>query len=261
MADGNRPLALVTGASSGIGYELARQFAEHGYDVVIAADGAGIDDAAATLGSDFDVEVVPVQVDLATKEGVGKLDARVRELGRPLDAVAINAGVGVSGRFWETPLRDHLRLVDLNIASSVHLAGLVVPEMVSRGSGRILFTSSIAARMPGPYESTYGASKAFISSFAQALRVELADTGVSVTALMPGPTDTEFFERAGLEDTKLGHSKKDDRADVAREGLGALMNGEDHVVARSFRNKVQAAAGKVMPERVGAAAHARLSEP
>jgi short-subunit dehydrogenase len=133
--------------------------------------------------------------------------------------------------------------------------------MVDRGEGRLLFTSSIAGTMPGPYMSTYNASKAFLLSFAKAIRQELKDTGVTVTALMPGPTDTDFFERADMEDTKLGQSKKDDPAAVAREGFEALMAGDDHVVAGSFKNKVQAGMAKVMPERATAAAHAPMSRP
>lgn len=125
----------------------------------------------------------------------------------------------------------------------------------------MLFTSSIAATQPGPYMSTYSASKAFLYSFAQALHVELKDTGVSVTALMPGPTDTEFFERAGMEDTKLGQSKKDDRAEVARDGFEAMMAGKDHIVAGSVKNKAQVGAAKVLPDTAIAAAHAKMSEP
>ena len=133
--------------------------------------------------------------------------------------------------------------------------------MVARGRGRLLFTSSIAATMPGPYESTYAASKAFLYSFAQAIRTELKGTGVTVTALMPGPTDTNFFARAGLENTKLGQSKKDDPAEVARDGFEALMAGKDHVVAGSPRKKAQVAAAKFLPDTVTASLHATMSKP
>ena len=255
-----RDLAVVTGASSGIGLELSKQFAKHGFDLVVAAEDEGIARAAAEIRA-MGAEITDVRVDLATAEGVEELSQRVGTIGRPVDAVAINAGIGVAGRFVETDLQAHLDLIELNVTRAVHLAGLLLPPMVARGRGRLLFTSSIAATMPGPYESTYAASKAFLYSFAQAIRTELKGTGVTVTALMPGPTDTNFFARAGLEDTKLGQSKKDDPAEVARDGFEALMAGKDHVVAGSPRNKAQVAAAKVLPDTVTASLHATMSKP
>jgi short-subunit dehydrogenase len=261
MDTSTRPLAVVTGASSGIGYELAKQFAENGFDLVVAAEDDGIADAARTL-EPFGAQGYSVQVDLATYEGVERLYETVRATGRPVDAIAINAGVGVGGDFArETRLEDELRLIALNVTSSVHLAKRALEDMVPRGKGRILFTSSVAATMPGPYEAAYAASKAFVQSFAQAIRQELKDTGVTVTSLMPGPTETEFFERAGMEDTRVGTAKKDDPADVARDGFEALMAGKDHVVAGSVKNKIQATAAKVMPETSKAKAHGKLAEP
>jgi len=250
--------ALITGASSGIGKELAREFAEHGFDLVIAAESNDIDQAAEELRA-TGRNVEAVQVDLKTPDGVERLAATVGST--PIDALVINAGVGVSGPFIETPLGRHLEVVDLNVRGAVELAHELLPAMVERGSGGVLFTSSIAATMPGPYESTYNASKAFLFSFAEALRVELEESGVSVTALMPGPTDTNFFERAGMEDTKLGQTKKDDPADVARDGFEAFMKGKDHVVAGSMKNKMQAGAAKVMPAEVAAGIHGKMSEP
>ena len=155
----------------------------------------------------------------------------------------------------------HLALIGLNVTGAVHLTGMALPAMVARGRGKVLFTSSIAATMPGPYESTYAASKAFLYSFAQAIRTELKGTGVTVTALMPGPTDTNFFARAGMEDTRLGQSKKDDPADVARDGFEALMAGKDHVVAGSPRNRLQVAAAKVLPDTLAASMHGAMSKP
>jgi short-subunit dehydrogenase len=192
---------------------------------------------------------------------VEQLATSAAAAGRPVDALVINAGIGVLGPFVETDVHDHLRLVELNVSGAVHLAGRVLPGMASRGEGRVLFTSSIAATMPGPYMSTYNASKSFLYSFAQALRTELEDAGVTVTALMPGPTDTEFFERAGMEDTKLGQSKKDDPADVARDGVEAMLAGKDRVVAGSMKNKAQVAAAKVLPDTAMSAVHAKMSEP
>jgi uncharacterized protein len=255
-----KPLALVTGASSGIGYELAKQFAEHGYDLVIAAEEARITRAAEELRA-MGASVDSVQVDLATYEGVERLYSTARAHGTP-DAVAINAGIGVGGDFTEqTDLRKELRLIDLNVKSTVHLAKLAARDMAARGSGKILITSSVAATMPAPYEAVYAASKAFDASFAEGLRGELKDKGVTVTALLPGATDTPFFEKAGMTDTKLGQSKKDDPADVARDGYDALIAGKDQVVAGSLKNKLQAAAGRVLPNEATAAAHKKMAAP
>jgi uncharacterized protein len=254
------PLALVTGASSGIGYELAKQFARHDFDLIVNAEDPGIAKAADDF-RELGATVTPVQADLTTFDGVEEVYARVIADGRPLAAVAINAGIGAGGPFAETDLLDDLRVVDLNVRSSVHLAKRCVRDMAARRSGRILFTSSIAATQPGPFEATYAASKAFLLSFAEALRNELKETGVTVTALMPGPTDTEFFERAGLEDTRVGSGKKDDPAQVAADGFEALMKGKDHVVAGSVKNRLLAGASKVLPERAKAETHRKMSEP
>jgi short-subunit dehydrogenase len=251
---------VVTGASSGIGLALAREFAEHGYDIVIAAEDAELDTAQRDLSA-TGATVISVRTDLATSEGVDELFRRVQALGRPIDSVAINAGVGVAGKFTDGALQDHVNLIQLNVTGAVQLAYRVLGEMVANHHGRILFTSSIASKMPGPYQSTYNASKAFLQSFSQALRTEYEDDGITVTALMPGPTDTEFFERADLEDTKLGQSKKDDPADVARDGFKALMEGKDHVIAGSTKNKVQVAAANVMPDKASSAMHAKMAEP
>ncbi len=256
-----RPFAVVTGASSGIGYELAKQFAQNGYDLLVASAGSGIAQAA----RDFEklgANVESVQTDLAEYGGVEQLYSAIQASGRPLDAIAINAGVGVSGDFTrQTELDDELNLIHLNVISPVHLAKRVLKDMVARGNGRVLFTSSIAGTMPAPFEAVYGASKAFLSSFAQAIRNELKDTGVTITALMPGATETNFFHRAGMEDTKLGASEKDDPAEVAKEGFEALMAGKDHVVAGSFKNKVQAVAGHALPDPAVANMHRQMSEP
>jgi len=255
-----KQFAVITGASSGIGYELAKQFAQNGFDLLIASAGDGINSAARDIEA-LGVSVQPVQADLATHEGVHQLQSAIHATGRPLDAIAINAGVGVSGRFVETDLGEELNMIALNVTSTVHLAKHVVKDMVARGSGRILFTASIAGAMPTPYEAIYGATKAFIRSFSQSLREELKDTGVSVTALMPGATETNFFHRAGADDTKLGAGKKDDAAEVAKEGYEALMAGKDHVVAGSFKNKLEAAAGYALPDPLVAKAHAGAAKP
>ena len=186
----------------------------------------------------------------------------IRATGRPVDAIAINAGVGVGGDFTrQTDLRDELNLIQLNVASTVHLAKRVLPDMVARGQGRVLFTSSIAALMPGTFEAVYNGSKAFVQSFAEALRNELKDTGVTITALQPGPTETNFFHRAGMDDTPMGQAKKDDAAAVARQGYDALMKGEDRVVAASLATKAQELAAKALPDKLKAQLHRKAAQP
>jgi short-subunit dehydrogenase len=257
----DKGLAVVTGASSGIGLELARQFAENGFDLLIASNSERIQQAAESLRQ-TGVDVQSVQANLASYEGVEELSNAITSAGRRVDAVAINAGVGVAGDFSrDTDLEAELDLIRLNVISPVHLTKRVVQHMLDQGGGRILYTSSIAGTMPAPFEAVYGASKAFLTSFAQALRNELKGSNVTITVLMPGATETDFFHRAGLEDTKVGASEKDDPAEVAREGFEALMAGKDHVVAGSLKNKVQAAAGHALPDPVVAELHRKQSEP
>ena len=256
-----RKLAVVTGASSGIGYELAKQFAGNGYDLVIAAE----DNAINTVGRDFEAlgaQVKAVQVDLAKDGGVDTLYQAMTGSG-PIDAIAINAGVGVGGPFTETSMEAERNMIRLNVESSWHLAKHVAKDMVQRGSGKILFTSSIAATMPGPFEAVYAATKSFLLSFSEALRNELKDSGVTVTALMPGPTNTNFFHRAGMDDTKADAKEKygNDPADVARQGFEALMNDEDKVVAASLKTKAQAALSGIMTQETKAAMHRKSAEP
>jgi short-subunit dehydrogenase len=244
-----RSWAVVTGASSGIGRELARQFAEHDFNLLISSEDAELSSIADEL-AELGVEVRAVPADLRRYEGVETLADAVQAVS-PIGALALNAGIGVSGPFATGPdLRSELDVVQLNVTSQVHLARRVLPLMVAQHAGRVLITSSIAATQPGPFEAVYAASKAFLFSFAEALRTELSDSGVTVTALMPGPTDTEFFERADMTDTKLGAGPKDDPADVAKQGFEALMNGKDHIVAGSLKNRMMTAAAKVLPQKV-----------
>lgn len=256
-----RPFAVVTGASSGIGFELAKVFAENGFDLLITAEDEEIEAAHRELNQ-LTASVECTRLDLSREEEVVRLHERIKATARPVDVLCLNAGIGEGGDFArETDLRKELRLIDLNVRSVVHLCKLVVRDMVARDEGRILITSSIASTMPGAFQAVYNASKSFDQSFALALRNELEDTGVTVTALMPGPTDTEFFERAGMEDTPIGESSKDDPAEVARQGFAALMAGEERVVGGSFKNKVQVAAGKVLPDSAKAEMHRKQAQP
>jgi short-subunit dehydrogenase len=255
------PLAVVTGASSGIGLELAHQCAEHGFDLVIAADERRIARAAADLRRGG-VAVTAVQTDLATPAGVEALHAAIVAEGRPVDALLLNAGTGTGGAFVDIDLGDDLRVVDLNVRSAVHLAKLVVPSMVRRGQGRVLMTSSIAADLPGSYQATYNASKSFLQSFALALRTELRGTGVTVTALMPGPTDTPLFARApGMDGTRIADGPKDDPAAVAADGFRAMMAGDERVVSASSRTKIQHMVTRLLPDSLKAELHRIMSAP
>jgi short-subunit dehydrogenase len=255
------PLALVTGASTGIGRALAAEFAEHDFDVVVVADEPAIHEAAAEMERSGH-RVIPVQADLARASGVETVWEAVSGTGRTPYAAALNAGIGVNGRFDQTPLEDDLALVDLNVRSTVHLAKLLTRAMVAAREGRLLVTSSIAAVAPGPYHATYAASKAFGHSFAEGIRVELKDTGVTVTSLMPGPTETEFFSRADMEDTRIGQmDDKDDPRDVARDAYEALMAGKASVVSGSFKNRLQAELGTHLPDALSAPILARMTKP
>ena len=262
MTDTNaRPLAVVTGGSNGIGLELARQFADNGFDLLIAAqDEQHLRDAAASLaagGATVDVYAG----DLGRQEAVDGLYQAMTALGRPVDALCVNAGIGLGGAFVDTDLDIELQMIDLNIRGAVQLTKLVVKDMVARGSGKLLFTSSIAATMPDPFEAVYGGTKVFLRWFGEALRNELKDTGVNVTLLMPSVTDTNFFNRADMLDTKAGASdSKDDPAVVAKAGFDALMAGDDKVVPM-IKNKVMAAIADALPDKVAAQVHRGMSEP
>ncbi len=253
-------LAVVTGASSGIGYELARQFADHGFDLLVIAEDDGIIAAADEFRA-FGARVDAIQADLATFDGVESVCQQIIAAGLPLMHWHSMLVSEWEVHFWNLLFEDDLNLIALNVASPVHMAKLLIPGMVERDRGRVLITSSIAAEMPAPFEATYGASKAFLLSFSEALRNELKDTRVTVTALQPGPTDTNFFRRAGMEDTKVGAGKKDDPADVARDGYEAMMAGKDHVVAGSLKNKVQSTIAQILPETTKAEMHCRVGEP
>lgn len=256
----NRQLAVVTGASSGIGLELARQCASNGFDVVACAEDAAIENIATEIATDGG-SVRSVRADLRTREGVESLYREVQATGRPIDALLLNAGVGVGGRFIETSLDEELDMIALNCNHTVHLAKLVVPAMVSRGRGRVLVTASVVSTAPAPYHAVYGATKAFVMSFAEGLRVELDGTGVTVTALQPGPTDTRFFERAHMTDTKVGQAEKDDPAGVARRGFEAMMAGKDSVLGGELKSRLQGIAHEVLPETVKASQVAKMAKP
>jgi len=252
-----RRLAMVTGASSGIGYELAIFCAKDGFDLIVVADEPKIEEAAKQF-QNYGVQVTAVQADLATREGVDKFYDAAQ--GRTVDALLANAGHGLGGVFLDQDFDDVKHVIDTNVTGTVYLIQKVGKDMRSRGEGRILITGSIAGYTPGTYNAVYNATKAFIDSFSFALRAELKDSGVTVTCLMPGATETEFFERAGMEDTKIGQEEKDDPVDVALAGYEAMMKGEGDVVS-GFKNKVMSTVASVTPSGVLAEQHRKKAEP
>jgi short-subunit dehydrogenase len=260
MTTAARPLAVVTGASTGIGRGIARALAEHGYDLVIAADEPRISSVASELRRDHGAAVDAVEVDLGTTDGVRQLADRVVADGRAVDALVLNAGIGVEGPFVETDVEEHLRVLELNVVSPVHLAGLLLPAMVRHGEGHVLVTSSIADTMAGPRMSTYNASKTFLSAWSEAVRQELGGTGVTLTTLRPGGTDTDFFERADMEDSPLGSRDNDDPDKVAHQGVDAMLAGKPEVVGGPTANRLLQAAAKVLPDALMGKIHARAVE-
>lgn len=253
-----RPLAVITGASSGIGLELARACVEDGNDAIVCADEPEIEAAAAELRRDG-ATVEAVQADLSTMDGTEKLLAAVGA--RPVDALLANAGIGLGDAFLDQDLDAAERVVELNVNGTIALVHAIGRRMRDRGEGRILITGSIAGFIPGSFHAVYNGTKAFLDSFSMALRNELKDSGVTVTCLMPGLTDTEFFERADMLDTPVGRSdNKADPADVARAGYAAMKAGRSGVVT-GFMNKVQAMFAGIVPDTVLAEMHRRMAEP
>ena len=257
MVSTERPFAIVTGASTGIGYELARMCARNGFDLLLAADEPEIEDAARQLRGEG-VEATGLEVDLSTLLGVDKLYDAAN--GRSVDALLANAGRGLGHAFLDQDFEQVRHVINTNITGTVYLIQKVGIEMRKRGQGRILITGSIAGYMPGTFNAVYNASKAFVDSFSYALRNELKDTGVTVTCLMPGVTETPFFERADMLDTKVGQQEKDDPVDVARVGFDAMMKGEAEVVS-GWKNKLLSTVANVTPSEVLAERHRKMAEP
>jgi uncharacterized protein len=251
-----RPLAIVTGASTGIGLELAREAATRGYDLVIAAD-EPLEAVAAELRS-LGAQVRAVQADLAKRDGVDRLHAEI--IGSRVDALLANAGRGLGKAFIDQEFEQVQHVIDTNVTGTLDLIQRVARTMRANRAGKILITGSIAGFMPGAFAAVYNGTKAFLDSFAYALRNELKDTGVTVTCLMPGETDTDFFERADMLDTKVGTEEKADPAEVAKIGFDAMENGEAGVVA-GVANKLRVALANLMPMTMLAEQHRKTSAP
>ena len=255
MAD---KFALVTGASTGIGFELASIAAENGYDLLVVADEPLINAAAADFKR-HGVNVEAVEADLSTIDGVETLLAAVG--GRRIDVLCANAGRGLGRDFLGQDPADWRRVIDTNITGTIYLLQKVLKEMVARDDGKVLITGSIAGFMPGSFQAVYNGTKAFIDSFADAIRDELKESkGVTITTLMPGATETEFFDRADMMDTKVGTAKKDDAGKVARDGWNTMMDGGAHIVS-GWKNKIQAAVAHVSPAALLAGQHRNMAEP
>jgi len=251
VAQDRSSVALVTGGSSGIGLELACCFARDGYALVIAAqEQEKLDKAAETLRGLGSPYVETIAVDLSHPDGAPRLFEQVEKLGVEPEFLVLNAGVGVWGDFARmTDLYRELRMIQLNVVSTVQAAKIFLPAMIERGSGRILITSSLSAVGTAPKLTVYSATKAFLHAFAQGLRNEVADSGVTVTSLLPDITQTDFFRRAGAEDSDTIDAKKANPAAVAHSGYAALMKGSDHVVAPGM-SKFKAAVASVLPDRL-----------
>ena len=254
---GTRRLAVVTGASTGIGYHLAQCCADHGMDLIIAADEPQIEAAAQTLRTEG-TTIEAIQADLSTPAGVDKLLAATR--GRQVDVLCANAGRGLGRAFLDQAFADIEHVVETNVTGTLYLLHHIGQTMRERAEGRILITGSIAGFMPGTYQAVYNATKAFLDSFSFALRHELRDTRVTVTCLMPGATETEFFDRADMLDTRIAQEKKADPAEVARIGFEAMMRGEGDVIT-GWQNKLRAAIAMVTPSDVLAEQHRKMAEP
>lgn len=254
----DRKLAIVTGASSGIGLELARIAAREGYDLLIAADQIEINAAADELRRQGGA-VEAIEADLSTIDGV---DALLRALqGRQVDILCANAGHGLGRDFLSQAVTEWRHVIDTNITGTLYLLHRILPDMAARDAGKVLITGSIAGYMPGSFQAVYNGSKAFIDNFSDAIRNELKDRkGVTITTLMPGATETEFFERADMMDTKVGTQEKDDAAKVAQDGWDALMKGEAHIVS-GWKNKFQKTVANVTPASTLAEMHRSMAEP
>lgn len=255
-----RPLAVVTGASSGIGFAFAKLLAARGFDLVLAADEAEIVEAATRIRTPG-TRVWEIETDLSTLAGVDALHGLVERLARPVDILIANAGRGLGGQFLDQDFAQIRRVLDTNVTGTVCLTQRIGRDMRRRGSGRILIVGSIAGFIPGSFQAVYHGTKAFIYNFTLALADELRDSGVSVTCLMPGVTDTQFFRRADMLDTEAGRStSKDDPAQVAEEGLLALMEGRREVIT-GWRNKVLSLVAHVTPASILSWQNRRLSAP
>lgn len=253
--------ALITGATSGIGYELAKVFAEHNYNLVIVArTESRLTQVANEISQTYGVKVIPIAKDLFLRESPFELYDEIKAQGINIDVLVNDAAQGIYGRFIDTDVQKELDILQLNIGAYLVLTKLFLRDMVELQQGRILNVASIAGKVPGPYQSVYHGTKAFVHSFTEAIRAEVADTGVTITSLLPGATDTDFFHKAHMEDSKLLDSGLANPAEVARDGFKALMDGDDMVIS-GLKNKAQVALSNVTPDSIVAKGMLKQAEP
>lgn len=261
MATNPNQYALITGATSGIGYELAKLFAKDQYNLVIVArDQAELDKTAVEL-KQFGSNVLTIAKDLSQRQAPAEVYETVKAQGIQVDILVNDAGQGQYGLFVDTDIDRELDIIQLNVGAYVALTKFFLRDMVARNNGKILNVASTASKLPGPWQSVYHATKAFVLSFTEAIRTETKDTGVTITALQPGPTATNFFEKARMEDSRIVQSGgMADPADVAKDGYDALFAGDDKVVS-GLKNKVQVAMSNLMPDSLVSASVAKQQEP
>lgn len=253
--------ALITGATSGIGYELAKVFAEHHYNLVIVArTEIDLDDTAFELSQQYGVDVLPIAKDLFKPKAPFDIYEETKARGITIDVLVNNAGQGLYGKFIDTDVHRELAMLQLNIGSYLVLSKLYLQEMVDRGDGKILNVAAIASKLPGPYQAVYHGTKAFVHSFTEAIRAETEGSGVTITSLLPGATDTDFFHKAHMESSKILDGKLEDPAQVARDGFNALMAGDDMLIS-GLKYKAQIAASNVTPDHLIARSMLRQQEP
>ncbi len=258
---GQGQTALVTGASSGIGLELARVFAQNGYNLILSARSEDqLYDISAELQATHGIRASVIAKDLSEPGAAQELWEEASRSAQE-DVLVNDAGVGVYGRFWETDMQEELDMIQINATALFILTKLAVRDMVARGSGKILQLASVVSKAPNPLQSTYAATKAFIYNLTLGLHQELKETGVTITALQPGATDTEFFHNAGADGTKIyNETSLSDPADVARDGFKALMAGDSHVVSGA-KNKAEMAMGNFLPDDAIAAKGMKDNQP
>jgi short-subunit dehydrogenase len=263
MANKNhQQYALVTGGTMGIGYELVKLLAKDGYNLVIVARNEDeLQTVSNEMNAKYGVNVITIAKDLFVRDNAFDLYNEIKTRGIEISILINDAGQGYYGKFIDTDIHRELQIIDLNVASLVILTKKFLREMVVRGEGRILNLSSIASKMPGPWQSVYHGTKAFVQSFTEAIRSEVKDSGVTITALLPGATDTDFFNKAHMQDAKIvQEGKLDDPAKVAKDGYEALMNGDDMIVSGA-KNKIQVAMSNIMPDAMVADNMKKQQEP